>query len=114
MMTRNNILRSIYNKQRSKILLNSSSSSFFSSKSATFQYILDDNQYDNLKKGDPPPRDLNIDYKGWNLAMKRSRDIIEAISEKEFNKALHIYCHQDFLTDFGKVSFLYYILILLF
>lgn len=47
--------------------------------SSTLQYILDDNFYDTLKKGDPPPKDHNNNLKGWELAMKRSRDTVEAL-----------------------------------
>lgn len=73
--------------------------------SSTLQYILDEKQYDALKTGDPPERDLNANLKGWDLALKRSYDIVDVFSHKEFNKSLHVYCSPEFVNLFGEVFF---------
>jgi hypothetical protein len=77
----------------------------FHSTNNTSRYFFDENNYDSLRRGDPQENDKNKDYKGWNLMIKRSRDIIDALSEKDANKILHIYCQPDLVKEMGEVRF---------
>ena len=65
---------------------------------------MDEKNYDSLRRGDPPSeKDKNKDYRGWGLMIKRSRDVIDSLSEKDANKILHIYCQPDLVKELGEV-----------
>jgi hypothetical protein len=67
------------------------------------EIFLEDKNYDSLRKGDPLPADKNKDLKGWELMVKRSRDVIDALSGKDVNKILHIHCNPDLVKALGEV-----------
>jgi hypothetical protein len=89
-----------------RILFSTTAQSSGSSKSSSsnLQYFLDDNCYDTLRKGDPQPADKNKDLKGWELVVKRTRDVIDALCDKDINKILHINCNPDLVKALGDVS----------
>lgn len=64
----------------------------------------DDTDYLAVREGDPFPGDANEKLKGWELVMKRAHDVIQEISERQFNTTLHIYPDSEFVKGFGQVS----------
>lgn len=61
-----------------------------------------DADWEMLRTGDPLEDDDNAQLKDWELAVKRTCDIIDEVTEKQHHKTLHIYCQPDFVTALGK------------
>lgn len=61
-----------------------------------------DADWDMLRTGDPLEDDDNAHLKDWELAVQRTCDIIDEVTEKQHHKTLHIYCQPDFVTALGK------------
>jgi hypothetical protein len=61
-----------------------------------------DAEWEMLCNGDPQDDDENAELKNWELAVKRTCDIIDEVTEKQHHKTLHIYCQPDFPIALGK------------
>lgn len=61
-----------------------------------------DAEWDMLRTGDPQEDDENANLKNWDLAVKRTCDIIDEVTDKQQHKTLHMYCQPDFPIALGK------------
>ena len=76
----------------------------FSNDVCTRDFFVDDSDFAAICAGDPKPDDRNANLKGWELVTKRAHDILEEVSERQFNKILHLYPDTKFVEGFGQVS----------
>lgn len=61
-----------------------------------------DAEWELLQTGDPLEDDDNAHLRDWELAVKRTCDIIDEVTDKQPHKTLHIYCQPDFVNALGK------------